>query len=218
MSGVDVMTKQRRVREVLYRRWMVACLPTALIVGAVLVSTGSSMSLAMVSIWGQFIVYLVHEFEEHVYPGRFKEYFNTAVAGSLLRKKYKHQTLPSGDFPLDDRAVFWINISFIWIAFPLCAVAAGRIDIRFGLFLPCVAIVNGVLHLIVALATRGYNPGLITGVLVNIPTGLLTINVLLDAGATSQDVMIALVLAVVGHLLIIAWTIAHVRRVAVRFG
>ena len=40
----------------------------------------ASFCLALIAVWGQFIVYLVHEFEEHVYPGRFKEYFNTAIA------------------------------------------------------------------------------------------------------------------------------------------
>jgi hypothetical protein len=134
------------------------------------------------------------------------------LAGPMLRARYPDAAIPSHDFPLDDRAVFWINISFIWIAFPLFGLLAGTVDLRFGLFLPWVGIVNASLHIAVAVVKRSYNPGLVVSVLLNIPTGIWTLVVLSDAGASTADQLLYFGIAVVGHIGMIATVVPRIRR------
>jgi hypothetical protein len=199
------------VKQLFYRHWMVACLPMALATGALLWSSPPATT-ALTAVWIQFIVYLVHEFEEHVWPGGFKDYIDERLAGPMLRARYPDAAIPDHDFPLDDRAVFWINISFIWIAFPLFGVLAGTIDIRFGLFLPWTGIVNATLHILVGLAQRAYNPGLVVSVGLNIPTGIWTLAIISDAGAGAVDQVLFLGIAVLGHLFLIVSMIPRIRR------
>ena len=201
-----------RLSELFYRHWMVACLPMAAVIGAMLVSSPPA-TLALTAVWLQFVVYLLHEFEEHVWPGGFKDYVDERLAGPMLRKRFPQAPIPPHDFPLDDRAVFWINISFIWIAFPVFATLAGTVDLRFGLFLPWIGIVNASLHILVAIAKRGYNPGLGVSVLLNIPTGIWTLKVLSDSGASAGDQLLFFAVAVLGHVGLIATTVPRVRRI-----
>jgi Protein of unknown function with HXXEE motif len=198
------------VLEAFYRHWMVACLPMAAAVAALLISSPPE-ELALTAIWIQLIVYLLHEFEEHLWPGGFKDFIDrTAV--SLLRERFPNAKIPDHDFPLNDRVVFWINISFIWIAFPMFGVLAGTIDIRFGLFLPWTGIVNAALHIVAGLAQRAYNPGLVVSVCLNIPTGIWTLAIISDAGAGAVDQVLFLGIAVLGHLFLIVSMIPRIRR------
>jgi hypothetical protein len=197
--------------DLFYRHWMVACLPMAFATGALLISSPPA-ELALTAVWIQLIVYLLHEFEEHVWPGGFKDFVDERLAGPMLRARYPDAAIPSHDFPLDDRAVFWINISFIWIAFPLFGLLAGTVDLRYGLFLPWVGIVNASLHIAVAIAKRTYNPGLVVSVLLNVPTGIWTLVVLSDAGASTADQLLFLGIAVIGHIGMIAAIVPRIRR------
>lgn len=202
---------RRWAREQLYPHWAISTIPMALVIAAVLVSAGGEIGLALAAVWGQMIVYLIHEFEEHVLPGGFKDYINHRVFDPMVEHKLPAgRDLPPGDFPLTDRSVFWINIVFIWILFPLAAVAAGRIDIRFGLLLPWFGIVNAATHIVVALVKRGYNPGLVISVFLNIPTGIWTLAVLSDAGAGTGAQLTFFGLAVVGHAGLVAFVAGRV--------
>ncbi len=197
---------RRWAREQLYPNWAISTIPMALVIAAVLVSAGGEIGLALTAVWVQMIVYLIHEFEEHVIPGGFKDYINHRVFAPMLERKLPPgRALPTGDFPLTDRSVFWINIVFIWILFPLAAMAAGRIDIRFGLLLPWFGIVNAITHIVVAIAKRGYNPGLVVSLVLNIPTGIWTLAVLSDAGAGTGAQLTFLGLAILFHLGLVAW-------------
>ena len=201
------------MKELFYRHWMVACLPMAAAISAMLVSSPPD-TLALTAIWIQFIVYLLHEFEEHVWPGGFKDYVDERLVGPMLLTRFPDAAIPSRDFPLDDdRAVFWINISFIWIAFPVFALLAGTIDLRFGLFLPWIGLVNASLHVLVAITKRAYNPGLVASVCLNIPSGIWTLVVLSDAGVSGADQLLYFGIAVIGHIGLIATTIPRVRRI-----
>lgn len=201
------------IRDAFYRHWMLACLPMAVAIGAVLVSSPPAR-FELTLVWLQFVIYLLHEFEEHVWPGGFKAYVNQRVVGPVLRARFPRAAIPERDFPLDDRAVFWINVSFIWIAFPVFAVLAATVDLRFGLLLPWVGVVNASVHVLAAIAKRAYNPGLAVSVVLNIPTGVATLIFLAGAGADIGAQVAAFGVAVVGHLAIIATLIPMVRRIA----
>jgi Protein of unknown function with HXXEE motif len=199
------------VLEAFYRHWMVACLPMAAAVAALLISSPPE-ELALTAIWIQLIVYLLHEFEEHLWPGGFKDFIDRTVV-SLLRERFRNAKIPDHDFPLNDRVVFWINISFIWIAFPVFALLAGTVDLSFGLFLPWVGIVNASLHILVAIAKRSYNPGLVASVFLNIPSGIWTLLLLSDAGVSLADQILYLGVALIGHIGMIVAIVPRIRRV-----
>lgn len=104
---------------------------------------------------------MLHQFEENVYPGGFKEYFNNNLYN------------PFGFFrnKLTDKGIFWINVILGWgmniIAliflkdFPLAVLTAVTI-----------IFINGLLHFFVTFKTRNYNPGVVTGSILFLPLGL----------------------------------------------
>ena len=114
-------------------------------------------------IWLQFVVYLFHQFEEYIYPGGFVEFFNKKPLGS---KK--------SNFPLDEKASFWINIPIIFIAYPISAILAGYIDISIGIWTAYFSVINAISHVGMFFKYK-YNPGLIVSIFLNIPIGIYTI-------------------------------------------
>lgn len=184
----------------------------AVAVAAVVASVRPAAPLAL--IWGQFAAYLLHEFEEHAVPGGFKDYINLRLVRPAL--EHRGYTLPAGDFPLSVPAVFWINILFIWILMPACAVLVGWLPgpagVAIGAVVPWIGVVNGTVHILVALARREYNPGLVMSVTVNVPTGVWTLAVLSGTGRSASGLVAAGIAAVVTHLGLIAWIAVHIRR------
>jgi hypothetical protein len=158
------MTNYLRAVNYLYKHWSQMGLLIALYVGLMLFSFKSQISLIVLLIWLQFVIYLIHEFEEHAYPGGFKNYINRQIFGSKVN-----------DLPLNDAIVFWINILGVWILFPLGAYLATNVDLKFGMLLPIFGIFNASLHIIMALKKRQYNPGLLVSIFLNYPSGIYTI-------------------------------------------
>ncbi len=114
-------------------------------------------------IWIQFVVYLFHQFEEYILPGGFIKFFNNKILESN-----------KDTYPLDDKASFWINISIIYIAYPLSAILAGYIDISFGIWTAYFSIINAISHVGMFFKHR-YNPGFFVSLFLNIPVGVYTI-------------------------------------------
>lgn len=202
----------REVRDLFYRHWMLSTLPMAVLVLAMLFALEAPWGDPLMLVWLQFVVYLLHEFEEHVLPGGFKDFINHQIAGPMLAKRFPDRVPFPSDFPLDDRAVFWINIVFIWIVFPVGAVAAMRWNLAWGAILPAVGIVNASLHILMGIAKRSYNPGLGVSVVLNIPTGIWTLMVLGDAGVGAAAIVAAFVASIVMHAGLVAWMVLHARK------
>ena len=114
-------------------------------------------------IWIQFVVYLIHQFEEYILPGGFVEFFNKKPLGS---KK--------PNFPLNEKASFWINIPIIFIAYPISAILADYFAISIGIWTVYFSIINALSHVGMFFKYQ-YNPGLIASTFLNIPVGLYTI-------------------------------------------
>jgi hypothetical protein len=114
-------------------------------------------------IWAQLPVYFLHQFEEYVFPGGFKEFFNTKVLGS-----------PVAAEPLNARVSMWINVPIVYVAFPISAVLATTVSLTFGLWMAYFSVINALSH-VVMFAKLGYNPGFIASLVLNIPVGIYTI-------------------------------------------
>ncbi len=181
----------------LYKNWAFMCLALAVMTTVILVSSISQLGMVVFLIWLQFPVYLLHQFEEHAYPGGFKSFVNREVFGNT-----------ESDFPLNDMNIFWINIPFIWVMFPCVACLAQNINLSIGAILPYFGLFNATLHILAFMIKRKYNPGLGVSVLLNYPTGFYTLYILSEHGLMNMSIHLgSFFVALIGHLDIVA----HVR-------
>jgi hypothetical protein len=189
------------MRHYLYHHWAESTLILALGISVVLFSFLYTTPWYLFLIWLQFPIYLIHEFEEHVFPGKFREFINKEVFHS-----------PRDDAPLTVPAVFWINILAIWILFPLGAILAQNVNPEYGLLLPVFGLFNATLHILMGLIKRKYNPGLMVSLCLNYPTGIYTLYVLCQEGFLhATSITIALLVTFFAHALIIL-SVMHRRR------
>ncbi len=192
----------RRLMNYLYQHWASMCLPLAFYITLLLCSSLNSLPWVVFLIWLQFPVYLLHEFEEHAYPGGFKHFVNKEVFRVFDR-----------DFPLNDQNIFWINIPAIWILFPLCAVLAQNADLRIGAILPMFGLFNASLHMIMAAVKLKYNPGLFVSTVLNYPTGIYTLWVMYQFEAlTIGAFFYAFLIALAVHALMVLYAVTRFQR------
>jgi hypothetical protein len=131
--------------------------------------------------------YMLHQYEEHGH-GAFKREINALVPPTIGH--------------LTDRTIFWINIPGVWgVDGAATALAATRRPAA-GLIAPYLAIVNGAIHIGMALKQRRYNPGLGTALALFLPFGLYSLRAIgRDTGATRRAHLAALAVALGLHLL-----------------
>jgi hypothetical protein len=137
-------------------------------------------------------VYMLHQFEEHD-DDRFRRFVNDVVG--------------QGRQLLTVRAVFWINIVGVWALLGSCLWLV-RLDGPGWAALPgWLVLLNGLLHAGQGVALRRYNPGLVTGLVLFLPLGVLTLAVAWPV-ATGTTFWLSFAIAVALHV----WILAHVRR------
>jgi hypothetical protein len=153
-------------------------------------------------IWLQFPIYLIHEFEEHVFPGKFREFINREVFHSKV-----------DDSPLTIPAVFWINILAIWILFPAAAILAQNVSPEYGLLLPVFGLFNATLHIVMLLIKRKYNPGVFVSIFVNYPSGIYTLYILAQAGFIHKmNLSLVLLVTLLAHALMVGLVVIKKHR------
>lgn len=176
--------------EYLYKEWPKIGFFIAIYTGLILLANAKNMPCLTLLIWLQFPVYLLHEFEEHAYPGKFKEFINKEIFRSKIP-----------DFPLNAKRVFWINILFIWIMFPCVALLSQLQHVEYGLLLPFFGMFNATTHIACLIIKRKYNPGLFVSVFLNYPTGYYTLKIAHNQGVLNlHNGMIALLACFLAHL------------------
>ncbi len=148
----------------LYENWYKSTIFIAIYILLVLLLFVLETDFALFLIWIQFVVYLLHQFEEYILPGGFVKFFNHKILGST-----------QDNYPLDEVASFWINIPIIFIAYPLSAILAGSIDISIGIWTAYFSIINAISHVGMFFKHK-YNPGFIVSLFLNIPIGIYTIH------------------------------------------
>jgi hypothetical protein len=187
------------MRNYLYRHWADSTLMMALALIVLLLSFLPSTPWYLFLIWLQFPIYLIHEFEEHVFPGKFREFINREVFHSNV-----------DDSPLTIPAVFWINILAIWILFPIAAILAQHVSPEYGLLLPIFGLFNASLHILMLLIKRKYNPGVLVSLFVNYPSGIYTLYILNHAGFIHvTNLTLAVLLTIFSHALMVGLVIKN---------
>lgn len=113
-------------------------------------------------------ILMIHEYEEYILPGGFKEFLNSKspLAPKVLKE----------DVPLSEPYLFFVNIIVLWLWIILGAIFAKTIPwIGVGPILLQI-LINNITHTI-AFQTKqkGYNPGLITTILLLMPYNVFVI-------------------------------------------
>jgi hypothetical protein len=111
-------------------------------------------------------VYMLHQYEEHD-NDKFRLFVNRQIGKAEA---------------LSPLAVFIINVPGVWGIVGISVVLAATVNVGFGLMAAYLVVVNGAIHVIHAVITRGYNPGLGTAIVLFLPLGGYTISSIQQAG------------------------------------
>ena len=155
--------------------------------------------------WFSLPLYMIHQFEEYVYPGGFREDLN-----KILLKGDTTQMV------LTEQIAFFVNIVFIWILMPFL-ILLGIISIIFPVLLMTLVAFNGFIHLGGTVRFKRYNPGVIVSVVGNIPLGLyVLIGLGLTGEANALELLIGITAGIIGHLLLLIFLFLRSRKIATK--
>jgi Protein of unknown function with HXXEE motif len=142
-------------------------------------------SVALLLMWLQLPIYMLHQYEEHD-DDRFRRFVNA--------------TIGNGEDVLTRFDTFVINIAGVWGVDTISFWLATRVSLGLGLIAVYLSLVNSVGHCVQAVALRSYNPGLVTAIFLFIPLGGATLWVLAGTNqATVADHIIGLAMAIAIH-------------------
>ena len=147
------------------------------------------------------VIYMLHQIEEHLWPGGFRQFTNAHVFKSL-----------SDHWPLDIGGVALVNIGYVWL--PLALAAAWPGPLRWvGLGWVGLTLINGVSHIVTSIRFRLYNPGLFTSVVLFLPFTIWMLWHEHTAGLLSDtEIGIVLAAGVVLHIPVAALFVVPYRR------
>ncbi|HEY8577789.1 MAG TPA: HXXEE domain-containing protein [Devosia sp.] len=153
--------------------------------------------LALTLVFLVIPTYMLHQYEEHD-----DDRFHRAV----------NQLMGQGRDVLPSRAIFLINVPLVW-SVNAWVFAAARSDLGWGLIGLYTLLANALVHIVPAVATRRYNPGLITAVILFLPLGLWGSQAVLAATpVTLLQQIVAIAVAVGVHVGIVLYVQSNVRR------
>jgi hypothetical protein len=135
------------------------------------------------------VIYMLHQTEEHLWPGGFRQFTNAHVFKS-----------GNDDWPVDMGGVALINIGYVWLPVAAAALVPGALR-WVGLGWIGLTLVNAVTHIVTSIRFRCYNPGLVTSILLFVPFTVWALVTLHARGALSGgDVALILLLGIVLHI------------------
>jgi hypothetical protein len=135
------------------------------------------------------VIYMLHQIEEHLWPGGFRQFTNAHVFES-----------GSDDWPVDAGGVALVNIGYVWL--PVAAAALFPHALRWlGLAWIALTLINAVIHVVTSIRFRCYNPGLVTSVVLFLPFTAWVLAQEMSRGLLSGgEVGILVLLGVLLHL------------------
>ncbi|MEO0575520.1 MAG: HXXEE domain-containing protein [Pseudomonadota bacterium] len=165
----------------------------------------SIFPLRQYCVW-MFALYVGHQFEEHWIDLLGNQYafytsFNTMIANVLGEVPAEFEVLT----PL---SIFVINTSLVWLV-GFLAIYRSEHAIFPSLAMNAIILVNAVTHVVAAIASQSYNPGLLTAVLLFLPFSIVFyIRVRFLRLASRLQVALSLVWAILGHVIMISGMLA----------
>lgn len=176
-----------------YKNWSKLSLGVAAVLTLLIFIFIKPSNTLLFLIWIQIPIYLLHQFEEHSRNG-FKNYVNRKVFN-----------VEDGNYPLNDKNIFWINIPIIWILMPLFAILS-NINPLIGLWIPFFGVINSLSHVIFSIAHKQYNPGILVSLILGIPVGVYTLIIFYSSAMISYLVTgLSVGFAVVLHAIVLLY-------------
>jgi len=185
----------------LFTYWVYGGFLAGIMVLALMPLLAAGWSRAFTAIFLLLPIYMVHQYEEHD-ADRFRLYVNQMIGG--------------GAEILTPAAVFVINIGAVWLLDVVVIYLAWRVDLGLGLIAVYLMLVNAAVHIVGALRSRSYNPGLITSVVLFLPAGGYALGCIQASGtATIADHVIGLAIGAAIHVLIVIYAFRRRARLTV---
>jgi len=113
-------------------------------------------------------VYMLHQYEEHD-NDRFRAFVN--------------RLLGRGREALTPLAVFITNIIGVWAVLGAAFCLAACLNGGYGLIAAYLLLLNAVIHIAQAITARGYNPGLVTAIVLFLPAGGYCLRAVMAGGS-----------------------------------
>ena len=135
------------------------------------------------------VIYFVHQIEEHLWPGGFRQFTDAHV-------------FHSGDdnWPVDIPRVAFVNVGLVWVPVALAALFPDALR-WVGLGWIGLTLINGIIHIVTSIRLRIYNPGLVTGIVLFLPFTIFALALEVERGMLSDsEVGLIALLGVLLHL------------------
>jgi hypothetical protein len=147
------------------------------------------------------IIYMIHQIEEHLWPGGFRQFANARIF------KSGHD-----DWPVTEGGVALVNVGYVWLPILLAALFPGPLR-WLGLAWIGGTLINALTHIIGAIRLRSYNPGLVTSIVLFLPFTIWALTREVSAGLlTGWQVAGLLVAGIVLHIPVAALFVIPYRR------
>ncbi len=119
------------------------------------------------------VIYFVHQIEEHLWPGGFRQFANVHVFKSGKE-----------NWPVDIGGIALVNMGLVWLPVGLAVLYPAALR-WIGLLWIGLTLVNGVTHIVTAVRLRIYNPGLVTALVLFLPFTIFALALEVSRGALS---------------------------------
>ena len=181
----------------LVKYWVYGGALAGVLLLALLPVINAGWPLALVLVYLQMPVYMLHQFEEHD-NDRFHHVINEMIG-------HGRDVLPSG-------AIFVVNIG-VWVLNLISFALAVHAGIGWGLIGVYTMVVNGIVHIVDGVVRRQYNPGLVTSIVLFLPVGLGGLVAISATGeASPAQHLVGLAIALAIHVGIVAYVLNNARR------
>ncbi len=174
--------------------WSRAGLPLGIVLLLLAPLLLNTMSIAVFLTFLLLPIYMMHQYEEHA-RGRFKAFVNGMLA--------------HGQEKITDVPIFWVNIIGVW-GLDLAALYGAAVHPALGLIAAYATVVNGLLHVLMAIRLRRYNPGLWTSIVLLLPIGGYSLYAISQSsGAALIDHALGFGVAVILHVVTIIYLLRY---------
>lgn len=147
------------------------------------------------------IIYMIHQIEEHLWPGGFRQFANARVFKS-----------GNDNWPVTEGGVALVNVGYVWLPILLAALFPGPLR-WLGLGWVGLTLINGISHIATSIRFKVYNPGLITSIVLFLPFTIWMLAREVSAGMlTGWQVVGLLIAGIVLHVPVAALFVIPYRR------
>jgi hypothetical protein len=147
------------------------------------------------------IIYMIHQIEEHLWPGGFRQFANARVFKS-----------GDDDWPVSEGGVALVNVGYVWLPILFAALFPGPLR-WLGLGWVGLTLINGISHIVTSIRFRGYNPGLVTSIVLFLPFTIWMLAREVSAGLlTGWQVVALLIAGILLHVPVAALFVVPYRR------